>query len=83
MTRMSYEQYWNVVLGHTRDAEQVVEEFELTDPSDMGVDEWLSGAEVEAARACNIPPSTVDYWSSQGYHERASEEISDAICRRS
>jgi hypothetical protein len=50
MTPWTYEGYWNAVLG-LENAAGVLREYELTDGSERGLDEWLGVAESAAWNA--------------------------------
>lgn len=48
-TNWTFDGYWNTVLGASRDAADVVREFDLNPADDRrGTDEWLGTAEAEA-----------------------------------
>jgi len=65
--------YWNLVLGASRDAADVVREFEL-DPSDRReLDVWLAEAALEAWREGNLGGPIPASWA--GYHARALDEL--------
>jgi hypothetical protein len=65
--------YWNLVLGASRDAADVVREFEL-DPTDRpGLDAWLGEAEAEAWREGNLGGPIPSSWTT--YHARALDVL--------
>lgn len=66
-----YECYWFSVLG-VKNAAGIVSEFDLDASDRHGLDEWLSLAEVEAARADGISPIPAE-WAE--YHARALDEL--------
>ncbi len=62
MSAWTFKGYWNTVLGATRTAADVVNEFDLTG-DERGLDEWLGTAEAAA-------------WSAGGHRGDLPEEWS-------
>jgi len=76
MATWTYEGYWNAVLGASRDAANVVSEFELDASDRRGIDEWLGVAEVDAWMAGGGEPhrdALPTEWTE--WHAKALNEI--------
>lgn len=67
----TFEGYWNVVLGASRSAEDVVQDFKLE--GDDGLDEWLGTAEADAWAMGGEQGDLPEEWG--GYHARALDEL--------
>lgn len=74
---ISYDEYWNLVLGAGKSAGEIVGEFELVASGLDGLDEWLGTAESEAwalgGRGGDLPAS----WAA--HHTHALAELTAAI----
>ena len=76
MSAWTYLGFWNVVLGATRDAEQVIREFEL-DPTDRrGLDQWLAESEAAAWFEGNLGGPIPESWKT--FHVMALDELCGA-----
>lgn len=73
----TYERYWEVVLGD-RDAAGVLREFDLSDGSRRGLDEWLGTAEADAWIMAGNSGELPAEWRAGAFHERALDELEAA-----
>jgi len=76
---MTYDEYWAVVLGASRSAGRVVDEFCLGRMSKPSIDEWLLESELDAIAACDLSHGLVDEWLERGYRARALRELTACI----